>query len=134
MTDPTDEPEGEALDMANTGKLRIGYTDGRSSVQYITSADALPEYEALAKYDEEFFREHALVLVTETLGSGSIQVDISAITVLGNTATVHLSRYQPGDVGTADMATWLLWAEVDRDLPYQWTVKNPAYPSNTETQ
>ena len=35
-----------------------------------------------------------------------------------------------GQVGTADMATWLLWTEVDTGLEdYQWTVANPALES-----
>jgi hypothetical protein len=29
-----------------------------------------------------------------------------------------------GDVATTDMATWMLWAEVDKGLDCEWTLAN----------
>ena len=126
---PQDGEEIEGTDMVfkNVGTQRIGYSGIVSSVVYVTSPAQLPQNEAFSKYDEAFFREHALVLVTDTVGSGSIRVGIERITLSGNTAYVKVSREMPGDIGTADMATWLIWAEVEAGLTCQWSVLNPAY-------
>ena len=116
-------PMEGSLGFANPGKVRIGYQGSRSYVRYITSADQLPDEEALAGYDAAFFAEHALLIVVETVSSGSMQLELSSVTVSGSEATVTLSREMPGDVGTADMATWLLWAEVEKGLNYTWTLE-----------
>lgn len=123
------EGEAAALPFENPGKLRISYEGNRSYVTYITDPLELPAYEELEQYDAAFFADHALVLVVETVSSGSVQVDISSITVAGNAASVTLSRELKGDAGTADMATWMLWAEVEAGLDYQWTVENPSIQS-----
>uniref|UniRef100_UPI001C9E8AF7 hypothetical protein n=1 Tax=Klebsiella pneumoniae TaxID=573 RepID=UPI001C9E8AF7 len=83
----------------------------------------------LAGYDEAYFVEKALVVVYETVSSGSVQVDIASI----DGGVVTLSHEMSGNVGTADMATWLLWAEVDAGLDYTWSVANPAVEPNTST-
>lgn len=126
-------PNGQ-LALQNPGKLRISYTTKRSSVQYITSASQLPKDDAFQKYDEAFFQTKALLLVTETVGSGSVNVSIASVTISDSTATVLLSHKMPGDAGTTDMATWLLWAEVDAGLDLQWTVANPAFENTLELQ
>lgn len=112
----------------NTGCVRVAYSN-ISSVRYITSADQLPDHEALAAYDDAYFAEKALIVVYETVGSGSVKVGIESI----DNGVVTLSHDLPGDVGTADMATWLLWAEVDAGLDYTWSVANPAVQPNTST-
>lgn len=116
-------PGGEGLAFANPGKVRIDYTGNRSYVKYITSQEELPEEEALAGYDAAFFERSALLIVVETVGSGSVKLELESIQVSGNTASVSVKRSMSGDVGTADMATWLLWAEVDKGLDYEWTLK-----------
>lgn len=113
----------------NTGCVRIAYNGGISAVRYITSVDQLPDNEALKAYDEAYFADKALVLVYETVGSGSVEVGIESI----ENGVVTLSHELPGDVGTADMATWLLWAEVEAGLDYDWTIANPAVQPNTST-
>lgn len=124
-----DSQTGTPLQFGDTGRLRIAYTVNLSSVRYITSAADLPGYEEFAQYDDAWFQNHALVLVTETVGSGSVELGINAIHVEGGMATVTLSHEMKGQAGTADMATWLLWTEVETGLDYQWTVANPAIPS-----
>ena len=118
--------EGTALELGESGKARITYTENRSSVSYITSASMLPDQDELKKYDDAYFKDHALVLVTETVTSGSIKVGIESVTVDGDQAVVTLSREMSGDFGTTDMATWLIWVEVETGLDCQWTVANPA--------
>ena len=134
-TDPTSPAPtlpGSRLELRNPDKLRISYTTNRSAVQYITSVSQLPNHEVFDKYDDAFFREHALLLVTETVSSGSAQVSIDSVFVDGGTATVLLARSMPGDAGTTDMATWLLWAEVDAGLDLRWIVANPSYGNSLD--
>jgi hypothetical protein len=124
--------EGEELELRNPGKARIDYTGSRSYVQYVTSVDQLPDEEALKGYDEAFFERSALVIVVETVGSGSVQLDIESIRLSDGTASVTLKRAMPGEVGTSDMATWLLWAEVDRDLDFEWVLEGGSKQSQDE--
>ena len=73
------------------------------------------------------------MLVQESVSSGSVEVGIESVSLKADhTAVVALTHQGPGEgqVGTADMATWLLWTEVDTRLEdYQWTVANPALES-----
>lgn len=126
--------DGTPVDIQNTGKLRITYTGDISAVRYITSVEELPKNEAFARYDEAYFQTHALVLVTETVGSGSVQVEIEAIHVDGEAASVTLSHQMPGQAGTTDMATWLLWAEVESGMNYRWSVANSAVKNAASTR
>ena len=114
------------------GAVRIPYLGTPNSVRYITDAAQLPDNAALQKYDEAYFREHALVLVTETVGSGSVQVGIASIDIDGDVATVTLFHKLPDEIGTSDMATWLLWAEVDTGLSCNWVVANHAMKPSVE--
>ena len=114
-------------------RLRLTYNGNVSSALYVTSAAQLPDYPELSAYDDAFFKDHALVLVQESVSSGSVEVGIESISLKENHAAVVTLTHQgpsEGQVGTADMATWLLWAEVDTGLEdYQWTVANPALES-----
>lgn len=130
------KPETEKMETA--GKLRLTYTGRRSSAQYVTSSDQLPAYSELEQYDTDWFAEHALVLVTETVSSGSTDVEIASITVNKEKKTVVVtlshSVTAPGVNDTQDMATWLLWAEVDTGLDeFQWSIDNPALRSDRVT-
>ena len=111
-------------------RLRLTYNGNVSSALYVTSAAQLPDYPELSAYDDAFFKDHALVLVQESVSSGSVEVGIESVSLKDDhTAVVTLTHQGPGEeqVGTADMATWLLWTEVDTGLEdYQWTVANPA--------
>jgi hypothetical protein len=129
VPDP-DKPDEKELTIQNTGKRRVTYTVKISSVHYYTAPTQLPNYPELACYDEEWFRDHALVVVFETVSSGSLTVDIQKINVQNGAASVELTHNDQGGIGTADMTTWLLWAEVERGLHYTWTVMNPAMDSD----
>ena len=122
------EKETEAaMETSATGAQRIEYKQNASSVRYITRAADLPAYEALDGYrNAEYFETKALLVVVDTVTSGSVKVAIDSV---GN-GTVTLSKEMSGDMGTADMATWLLWAEVDQGLTENWTVTNPGVQNN----
>lgn len=134
---PTDPPRATVeqytpyLKLGKTGKLRIPYTINLSNAKYITSVDMLPDEECFAAYDEAYFRENALLIVTETVKSGSVDVKIESVKVDDNTASVKLTHTGAGGIGTGDMAVWLLWAEVEKGLEYDWVVENPSIESNT---
>lgn len=115
---------GDSIAFSNPGKMRIVYTGPRSSVQYVTSVAQLPAEEWFQDYDEEFFKTKALLIVVETVNSGSVQLEIESIRVSGDTASVEVKRTMSGDVGTTDMATWMLWVEVSNELDYNWVLPN----------
>ena len=110
------------ISFANAGKVKIPYDGKPGYVRYITSPDQLPDHEDLAAFDEVFFRTHAMVLVVETVNSGSIQLEIESIVLENGVATVNLARELKGEVGTSDMATWMIWAVVPAGLDCQWAL------------
>ena len=118
------QQDGLALAFENPGKVRLSYEGNRSYVLYVTSVDQLPAVGSWTGYDESYFETKALLIVVETLNSGSVQVDWESILVEGDTAAIHIKRTMAGDVGTADMATWMLWAEVEAGLELNWVLAN----------
>lgn len=115
-----------------TGGIRITYSGNISSVRYVTSREQLPDYPELQGYDDAYFQEHGLLLVMETVTSGGVEVGIEGISLEGDCAAVRLSHESQGDMGTAVMTTWLLWAEVAGGLDCVWEVENPAVESDTQ--
>ena len=115
---------GDPVDFANAGCQRVDYQGNRSFVRYVTGMEELPEEEVLQKYDAAFFETRALVIVYETVTSGSVKLELEKITVNADTASVFIRRTMAGEIGTSDMATWLLWAEVEKDLAYSWEIAN----------
>jgi len=130
---PKDEDEETLLPWTNAGSSRVSYSTAISTVRYITAASQLPNYEVLNQYDEEFFATKALVLVMETVRSGSVKVGIEKIVIDGSLAQVTLSHEAQGDTTIPVTTAWLIWAEVERDLDYRWEVVNPAMESENQT-
>ena len=131
MTLHIEEKETEPpLVPSAAGAQRIEYKQNASSVRYVTRVEDLPPYEALDGYrTAEYFESKALLVVVDTVTSGSVKVSIESV---GN-GTVTLGKEMSGDAGTADMATWLLWAEVEQGLTDTWTVTNPGVQSQLST-
>ena len=115
-----------AVEFKEGGIQRISYTGAVSTVKYITSVEQLPDYEVFKKYDAEFFRENALVLVTQSTGSGSVKLSIDSLSVEDGKVCVKLKQDISGDVSTSDMAAWLLWVEVSAGLDLEWEMENKA--------
>ena len=118
----------QSVTLANSGKLRIAYQQGAgNSVTCVSSVDQLNRFglygsDKLAAYDKHFFDSKALVLVKYTVSSGSTQLSLSSATRVSNMVSVHVDAQSAG-MGTSDMATWLLWAEVDKSLSdCQWVL------------
>lgn len=119
-----EDREGDVIPFENPGKVRLNYEGNRSYVRYVTSVDQLPKEGSWTGYDESFFETKALLIVVETLNSGTVQVELEDIRLVGDTAKVYIKRTMGGEVGTADMATWMFWAEVSRELDCDWTLVN----------
>lgn len=126
------EEEKTTLTLGNVGAVRITYSVNVSSVRYITSASQLPDYPELAAYDDAYFETGALVLVMESVSSSSVRVGIESIELTETHALVTLTHESSGDVTVPAMATWLVWAEVEKNLSYTWEVVNPALESNVQ--
>lgn len=128
------KPLGDSLTLGQTGAARVSTSVIISSVRYITSADQLPDNEALAQYDAAYFETGALVLIMETVNSGSVRVDIDTVTVADGIASVQLLHAPQGDLGVPAMTTWMLWAEVPPELDLKWVVENPAMDSDVSKE
>lgn len=119
-TTPSPSAPIDQLAFEKWGMVRIPYSGSYNSIRYITDASQLPNQKELAEYDDAYFRQKALVLIVQTVSSGSLRLTVQSIDVEDGVAAVSLSKHFPGADGTCDMATWLLWIEVDADLDYQW--------------
>lgn len=130
----------QSVTLSNSDKLRITYQQGAAnSVTCVTSVDQLKNYEQygsdkLAAYDDSFFDSKALVLVKYTTNSGSIQISLDNATRVSDMVSVHVDAQSSG-MGTSDMATWLLWAEVDKSLgDCQWVLDGASSTGTGVTQ
>ena len=81
--------------------------------------------EAADRYDAAWFGTHRLLLLRVTEPSGSNSHEVTGVRSDGEALTVDLTRILP-EVGTCDMADWLLLIEVDgtppADLPLRVSV------------
>ena len=117
--------------LGEQGKIRCRYSVNISTVRYITSVDQVPQVDGMERFDEAYFQEKALLVVLETVTSGSVGVKIDKVTVEDGKAVVTLGHIPGAEIGTTDMTVWMLWAEVEKGLEYQWQVANPALEPGT---
>ena len=82
--------------------------------------------DAAAKYDDDWFKTHQLVVAVVEEGSGSISHEVQWILKdKVSKCVVIIDRHVP-EVGTADMAHWHILLEIERvKLPYELS-----YPTN----
>lgn len=107
------------------GAYSMSHTVNVSNVRYLTSASELPDYEELEQYDDAWFREHALLLIYESVAGSKTKVGVESIQLEDSVANITLSHNYDGE-GTASKRTWVLFLEVERGLEYEWKVVNPA--------
>lgn len=131
MEGAVQQTQGTELTIGETGKTRLEYSVNLSSVKYVTSVDQLPDCQGLEAFDDAYFKDHALLIVIETVSSGSVNTGIESVAVHDGNADVTLFHETRTGIVTADMTTWLLWAEVDKDLDFNWSVSNPAVESDS---
>jgi len=68
------------------------------------------------QYDDSFFADNYLVLITVAENSGSNSHALSDIAVENDELTIHIDRELP-EMGTADMAGWLIIIELENIYP-----------------
>jgi len=66
------------------------------------------------QYDEEFFKDHLLVFITVGESSGSNRHELTSVTEDNGVLTININRLMP-EIGTADMAGWLITIELSND-------------------
>lgn len=120
------------LSFQNEDKTKLTYDLNRSEATIIQNVSDLNAYKnigAFDKYDAAFFENSSLLLITQTTRSGSIGVSVDSISTDGQTLKIKLA-YDVPDIGTADMATWLIWVEIDNAYNgYTCEIINPAVKS-----
>lgn len=72
----------------------------------------ITDEETLEHYREDFFADASLIAVTLTEPSGSVSHEVRAISETENGWQVEIMRRTP-EVGTCDMAAWLILIETD---------------------
>ena len=102
--------------------LRAQWSEGLDApaAQLVSDADALAalagslgiEEDALANYGDAFFEEHRLIAVTLTESSGSVSHTVCGLELTEDGWQVDILRSVP-DIGTCDMAAWLILVETD---------------------
>ena len=81
--------------------------DGILSVDQ--SYDEIPSFnDAMAKYDEAFFEENALMLVYVTAGSGTYRFGVDSVEFADGRFCIHVKRTKKPGFFTEDMAGWFI--------------------------
>ena len=112
----------ERFDLKGVRPLKLQNVDSMETLAYLKNFDGSDEWLThISSYDESFFQTKTLFLITFTEGSGSISHTVKTIAVSGNTFYVVLEQYVP-QVGTDDMADWIVLIEADRDKVANCTV------------
>ena len=92
---------------ANKEKHNLGHREKVYSDTTIGFADATKEY------DEEFFKDHNIVLVLLTASSGSIRYKVENINLNDGVMEINITKKTP-EIGTCDMAGWHIIIETDK--------------------
>ena len=92
---------------ANKEKHNLGHREKVYSDTTIGFADATKEY------DEEFFKEHNIVLVLLTASSGSIRYKVANVNLNDGVMEINITKKTP-EIGTCDMAGWHIIIETDK--------------------
>ena len=70
--------------------------------------------EITMEYDDQFFSEYSLVLAYVTAGSGSLRFEIRDAALSEEALCLNIVQANHPEVGTADMAGWLMIAEISK--------------------
>lgn len=93
-------------------EVKIGsYTQGKE-FPYTILYKGVDQYKS-DKYDEDFFKTKALIVVGLRETSGSVRHEVKKVTKEDNKINVQIERIVP-EIGTADMAEWEIYIEVNK--------------------
>lgn len=68
----------------------------------------------ISRYDDEFFAENALIIITLDESSGSVRHNVKKVIKEGNEISIAIERKVP-ELGTADMAEWNIYIELNAE-------------------
>ena len=127
------QPPGDTSVDISTIKViysRIDWRDGMEDTTIVRSVDELGDYYEKLKavnindldddltwrfndgdYNDKFFEGQFLIMISVAEASGSNRHALSSIAEENNALTIHIDREVP-DVGTMDMAGWLIIIEL----------------------
>ena len=91
------------------------FTDAKALENYYLAqkgGSAEDARQDISTYTDEWFKTHQLIVVPVDAGSGSVRFNVSMVTK----DSIVIERQSPM-VGTADMASWRIFIEVDRTFP-----------------
>ena len=122
------EVQGEDIPFESRGVRTGSYTMGKvfpTIGMYRTVEDlrAIDTIDFGEKYNEEFFKTKALIVIEVQEGSGSVRHEVSKVVKNGDIITVGIKRIVP-EFGTADMAEWAIFVEIDNSVIDDNTVAN----------
>ena len=131
---PTGEPE-DTLPPGDISSIKILYNriDWRENMDSVTIARSIDDLYKISEdlvvlksngsdkyfvsrltgeqYDEVFFSENFLVLITVSENSGSNRHEVTSIEEDNGVLNIEIERHLP-EIGTADMAGWLITIEL----------------------
>lgn len=103
------ETKEELEEYLNTNKKQYGL--GHREKVYSDSTIGFED--AIAEYDEEFFKDHNIVLVLLTASSGSIRYKVTNINLIDGVMDVNFTTKAP-ELVTCDMAGWHIIIETEK--------------------
>lgn len=115
----------------NQGSKKIVYSGQESSIVCAGDRKSMVNFAGsdageLKNYTDEYFEGKALLMARISVRSGSDRPSFKSVMFKEGRALVTLKYYAP-KIGTCDMATYLIWAEMDRKYAgYDWEISNPA--------
>lgn len=68
----------------------------------------------ISRYDDEFFAENALIIITLDESSGSVRHNVKKVIKEGNEISIAIESKVP-ELGTADMAEWNIYIELNAE-------------------
>ncbi|MBQ6223144.1 MAG: hypothetical protein IJJ44_11080 [Solobacterium sp.] len=102
--------------LENTQDLEWFKTGPGNSLSLDQSHDEVPSFnEVTGNYNEEFFRDHSLLLAYVQASSGSFRYELNYLEKADDKLVMHIIRTNDPEVYTADMSGWLVLAEVNKE-------------------
>lgn len=102
----TKEEQEEYLNK-NKKQYGLGY------MEKVYSDSTIGFEDAIAEYDDEFFKNHNIVLVLLTASSGSIRYKVTNINLIDGVMDVNFIKKSP-ELVTCDMAGWHIIIETEK--------------------
>lgn len=125
------ELQGEELAFESKVIRTGSYTTGKNYpsiglYRNTTDLQAIDTIDYGTKYDEEFFKTKALIVIELRETSGSVRNQVTKVVKNGDDITVGINKIVP-EIGTADMAEWAIFVEIDNSFINENTIVDFAF-------